>query len=192
MWNNHAGQATASLKRVVSDANKCVWEIDVVERYAVNKRCAADAREALGSAFSAGPRSLAHQIGPTQRAGVAQRVAPVRCDMPRPKPFENDYRDRSKSCSLLAFAAHMFRRPTIKPSAACVPLVIMRKVVQGTRSEKGLENYSVLRSLFETVRRQDKKPQEFFWVLLTQSTAQAQAALYRHPLHRKPRPSLRC
>jgi hypothetical protein len=31
----------------------------------------------------------------------------------------------------------------------------------GTRSEKGLENHSVIRSLFETVKRQGKKPQDF-------------------------------
>jgi hypothetical protein len=29
-------------------------------------------------------------------------------------------------------------------------------------------------------------------VLLTKNTAQAQAALYRHPLRNKPRPPLRC
>jgi hypothetical protein len=65
----------------------------------------------------------------------------------------------------------------------------MRKIVQGTRSDKGLENHSVLRSLFETARRQGKKPHEFFLVLLTKTTAQAQAALYRKPLSRPP---LRC
>ena len=43
----------------------------------------------------------------------------------------------------------------------------MRKVIQGTRSEKGLENHSVLRSLFETARRQGKKPQNFFLDLFT-------------------------
>ncbi len=64
----------------------------------------------------------------------------------------------------------------------------MRRVVQGTRSEKGLENHSVLRSLFETARRQGKKPHEFFLVLLTQTTAQAQAALYRKPLGGKSPP----
>jgi len=38
----------------------------------------------------------------------------------------------------------------------------MRKVVHGTRSNEGLENQSVLRSLFETARRQGKKAQRFF------------------------------
>lgn len=90
-----------------------------------------------------------------------------------------------------------FRRPHVPPTnnqaeRSLRPLVIMRKVVQGTRSLKGLENHSVLRSLFETARRQGKKPHEFFLVLLTQDTAQAQAALYRKPLGRKPRPPLRC
>lgn len=90
-----------------------------------------------------------------------------------------------------------FRRPEVPPTnnqaeRSLRPLVIMRKVVQGTRSQKGLENHSVLRSLFETARRQGKKPHQFFLVLLTQSKTQAQAALYRHPLCRKPRPPLRC
>ena len=90
-----------------------------------------------------------------------------------------------------------FRRPHVPPTnnqaeRSLRSLVIMRKVVQGTRSEKGLENHSVLRSLFETARRQGKKPQEFFLVLLTKNTAQAQAALYRQPLRSRPRPPLRC
>jgi hypothetical protein len=90
-----------------------------------------------------------------------------------------------------------FRRPHVPPTnnqaeRSLRPLVIMRKIVQGTRSTKGLENHSVLRSLFETARRQGRKPHEFFLVLLTQSTAQAQAALYRKPLNSKPKPPLRC
>jgi transposase len=58
------------------------------------------------------------------------------------------------------------------------PVVIMRRVIQGTRSAKGLENHTVLRSLFETARRQGKKAQDFFRHLFTQSTAEAQASLY--------------
>ena len=90
-----------------------------------------------------------------------------------------------------------FRRPKVPPTnnqaeRSLRPLVIMRRTIQGTRSDKGLENHSVLRSLFETARRQGRKPHEFFLVLLTQSTARAQAALYRRPLGRKSRPPLRC
>jgi hypothetical protein len=90
-----------------------------------------------------------------------------------------------------------FRRPHVPPTnnqaeRSLRPLVIMRRVVQGTRSAKGLENHSVLRSLFETARRQGKKPHEFFLTLLTKTTAQAQAALYRKSLSRRPRPTLRC
>src|SRR5207245_10160916 len=86
-----------------------------------------------------------------------------------------------------------FRRQHVPPTnnqaeRSLRSLVIMRKIVQGTRSDKGLENHSVLRSLFETARRQGKKPHEFFLVLLTKTTAQAQAALYRRsmPAHAKP------
>lgn len=90
-----------------------------------------------------------------------------------------------------------FRRPKVPPTnnqaeRSLRPVVIMRKVVQGTRSDKGLQNHSVLRSLFETSRRQGKKPHQFFLDLLTKSTVQAQAALYRKPLSRKPRTLLRC
>ncbi|HYL97244.1 MAG TPA: IS66 family transposase, partial [Terriglobales bacterium] len=90
-----------------------------------------------------------------------------------------------------------FRRPKVPPTnnqaeRSLRPLVIMRKVIQGTRSDNGLENHSVVRSLFETARRQGNKPHEFFLVLLTKTTAQAQGALYRKRLGRKPRPPLRC
>jgi transposase len=90
-----------------------------------------------------------------------------------------------------------FRRPNVPPTnnhaeRSLRPLVIMRKVVHGTRSDKGLQNHSVLRSLFETARRQGKKPHEFFLALLTQTTAQAQAALYRKSLGANLRPPLRC
>jgi transposase len=86
-----------------------------------------------------------------------------------------------------------FRRPNVPPTNSQAerslrPLVIMRKVIQGTRSEKGLENHSVLRSLFETARRQGRKPHQFFLDLFTKDTAQAQAALYRKPLKGKARP----
>jgi transposase len=89
-----------------------------------------------------------------------------------------------------------FRRPHVPPTnnqaeRSLRPLVIMRKVVQGTRSDKGLENHSVLRSLFETARRQGKRPHQFFLALFTKTTAQAQAALYRKPLSRSS-PPLRC
>jgi transposase len=90
-----------------------------------------------------------------------------------------------------------FRRPHVPPTnnqaeRSLRPLVIMRKVIHGTRSDNGLQNHSVLRSLFETARRQGKKPHEFFLALLTKTTTQAQAALYRRPLSGRPGPPLRC
>ena len=90
-----------------------------------------------------------------------------------------------------------FRYPNVPPTnnqaeRSLRPVVIMRKVILCTRSPKGLENHSILRSLFETARRQGKKPHQFFMALLTKSTAAAQAALYRNPAKSKPRPPLRC
>jgi len=80
-----------------------------------------------------------------------------------------------------------FRRPEVPPTnnqaeQSLRPVVIMRKVIHGTRSEKGLENHSVLRSLCETAKRQGKKSQLFLLDLFTKPSAQAQAALYRNPL----------
>jgi len=89
-----------------------------------------------------------------------------------------------------------FRHPKVPPTnnqaeRSLRPVVIMRKIIHGTRSDKGLENHGVLRSLFETARRQGKKPRQFFLGLFTKSTAEAQAALYRRAATAKPRPTLR-
>lgn len=86
-----------------------------------------------------------------------------------------------------------FRRRQVPPTnnqaeRSLRPVVIMRKVIQGTRSEQGLLNHSVLRTLFETARRQGRKPHQFFLDLFTQPTAQAQAALYHKDLNDQPRP----
>jgi transposase len=90
-----------------------------------------------------------------------------------------------------------FRHPKVPPTnnqaeRSLRPVVIMRKVIHATRSLNGLENHSVLRSLFETARRQGIKPHQFFLNLFTQNTAQAQAALYRKSPTGKPKPHLRC
>ena len=89
-----------------------------------------------------------------------------------------------------------FRRRHVPPTnnqaeRSLRPVVIMRKIVHGTRSAKGLENHSVLRSLFETARRQGHQPHLFFFDLLTKNTVEAQAALYRKRLGAKPQPPLR-
>lgn len=91
-----------------------------------------------------------------------------------------------------------FRKPGVPPTnnqaeRSLRPVVIMRKVIQGTRSDKGLENHTVLRSLFETAKRQDKMPHRFLFDLFTKSTANAQVALYRNPLIKPDRqPILQC
>lgn len=90
-----------------------------------------------------------------------------------------------------------FRHPQVPPTNSQAersmrPVVLMRHVVHCTRSPKGLENHSVLRSLFETARRQGRKANEFFYDLFTQDTKQAQAALYRNTPKGKPRPRPAC
>jgi hypothetical protein len=90
-----------------------------------------------------------------------------------------------------------FEHPKVPPTnnqaeRSLRAVVIQRRVIQGTRSDQGLENHSVLRSLFETAKRQGKKAHRFFLDLFTKSTVDAQAALYRKPLAKKPRAPLRC
>ena len=55
-----------------------------------------------------------------------------------------------------------FRQPKVPPTnnqaeRSLLPVVILRKVIHGTRGPGGLENHSVLRSLLETARRQGLK-----------------------------------
>lgn len=88
-----------------------------------------------------------------------------------------------------------FRRPNVPPTnnqaeRSLRPVVIMRKVIHGTRSPKGLENHSMVRSLFETARRQGKKAHQFLLDLFTKDAAQAHLALYRH--RDRPQTHLRC
>jgi transposase len=132
-----------------------------------------------------------------QRQGQAlRRDLQALCAQPLRYPRAEAFRQRlSGPEQKLLFTC--FRRPGVPPTnnqaeRSLRPLVVMRKVVQGTRSDKGLENHSVLRSLFETAHRQGKKPHEFFLTLFTKTTAQAQAALYRRTLRTQPRPPLRC
>ena len=89
------------------------------------------------------------------------------------------------------------RRPKVPPTnnqaeRSLRPVVIMRKVIHGTRGPGGLENHSILRSLFETARRQGKQARQFLLDLFTKDTAQAQAALYRKSHARKVRTPMRC
>lgn len=90
-----------------------------------------------------------------------------------------------------------FRHPNVPPTnnqaeRSLRPIVIMRKVIHGTRSPKGLENHSVLRSLLETAKRQGNKAHQFLMELFTKKTTQAQACLYRRAAQAKPRPARRC
>jgi len=109
--------------------------------------------------------------------------APLR--HPRTETFRQRLRGKEQK---LLFTC--FRRPNVPPTnnqaeRSLRPLVILRRVIQGTRSDKGLENHGVLRSLFETARRQGKKPLRFFLDLFTENTVEAQTALYRKPLEGK-------
>ena len=60
------------------------------------------------------------------------------------------------------------------------PIVIMRKILLGTRGQVGLENHTVLHTLIQTARRQQRPVRQFLETLLTATTSAAQAALYHN------------
>jgi len=57
-------------------------------------------------------------------------------------------------------------------------LVIMRKICFGTRSEEGSESHSILPSLLETARRQNKNGIDFLFTLMTRPLPEARRALF--------------
>ena len=128
----------------------------------------------------------------TRKGRALRRQLRALCRTPRHYPKAETFRKRL----LGPEQKHLFtcfRRPNVPPTnnqaeRSLRPVVIMRKVIQGTRSEKGLENHSMLRSLFETARRQGKKAHQFFMDLLHKDAAHAQAALYHKSLKGKARP----
>jgi len=131
-----------------------------------------------------------------RKARVLRRALRQLCRAPLRYPKAEAFRKRLLGPEQKLFFT-CFRRPNVPPTnnqaeRSLRSVVLMRKVVQGTRSDKGLENHSVLRSLFETARRQGHQPHRFFLDLFTKTTAQAQAALYRKPLSPKTQPPLRC
>jgi hypothetical protein len=99
-------------------------------------------------------------------------------------PSDNDMME-SAGCINASFSGHGQVWHEYKEMSIChqrpqSPLVIFRKIMFGTRSEKGKSTHSILPSLVLTARRQGRNPREFLEVLLTSDTAQAQAASYRN------------
>lgn len=75
------------------------------------------------------------------------------------------------------------RKPDVQPTnnlaeRSLRPIVILRKIIFGTRSQKGSLSHSVIPSLLLTAQRQGQHPRDFLQILLTSDTATAQAALY--------------
>ena len=82
---------------------------------------------------------------------------------------------------LFTFLRHPGVPPTNNQAEQSIRfIVIFRKIMFGTRSERGLRTHSILPSLVFTAMRQGRNPREFFETLLTSDIAQAQAALYRN------------
>jgi len=95
------------------------------------------------------------------------------------KPYGPSLWGRTKSTSSLFFATP--GPPTNNQAEQSIRfLVIFRKIMFGTRSEKGLRTHSILPSLVLTSLRQGHKPREFLEILLVSDTKTAQRALYRN------------
>jgi transposase len=132
----------------------------------------------------------AHQPGPWRARQQQKKERAYRQRLQRlcKKPLRHERTETFRQRLLGKQQAQLLtclRHPQVPPTnnlaeQSLRPVVIMRKVIQGTRSEQGLENHSVLRSLFETARRQGKKVRQFFESLFTTDTATAQAALYQN------------
>lgn len=145
-------------------------------------------------------RRLSQKPWRARRAKNKERALRHRLRLLCARPFRNARAEAFRKRLSGPEQKHLFtcfRRPNVPPTnnqaeRSLRPAVIMRKIVHGTRSEKGLENHSVLRSLFETAKRQGKKPHAFFLDLFTKETAQAQAALYRTQRTGKTPTPLRC
>jgi transposase len=132
------------------------------------------------------------QAATRKGAGLRRRLRAL-CRRSLRHPRAEAFRQRLLGDELQHFFT-CFRHPKVPPTnnqaeRSLRPAVIGRKVILCTRSEHGRENHSVLRSLFETARRQGHQPHQFFLQLFTTTTAVAQAALYRKPLKAKSRPS---
>jgi transposase len=106
------------------------------------------------------------------------------CRTPLSYPKAEHFRQRllgKEQKHLFTCFAHRQVPPTNSQAEQSMrPVVLMRHVVHCTRSPPGLENHSVLRSLFETARRQGRRVHQFFYDLFTLNTRQAQAALYHN------------
>ena len=125
-----------------------------------------------------------------QRARSLSRKLRQLCRIPLRYPRSDAFRQRLIGKEHKHFFT-CFRHRQVPPTNSKAeqsmrPVVLMRHVVHCTRSVKGLENHGVLRSLFETARRQGTKVHQFFLELFTKDTASAQGALYRHPLPAPP------
>lgn len=106
------------------------------------------------------------------------------CRRPLSHPVGESFRQRLVGPEQALFFTCL-REPNVPPTnnqaeQSLRPIVIMRKIIQGTRGQAGLVNHSVLHTLVQTARRQGRPVRPFLETLLSADTAQAQAALYRN------------
>jgi hypothetical protein len=106
------------------------------------------------------------------------------CCHPLSHPTAESFRRRLLGTEQALFFTCL-REPNVPPTnnqaeQSLRPIVIMRKVIQCTRGDAGLENHSVLHSLIQTARRQGRAVRQFLQTLLTDDAAAAQAALFRN------------
>ena len=147
----------------------------------VRRACQAHRRLAQGPGRARPARQTAQRLRRQLRRLCRQPLA-----HPKTEAFRRRLRGKEQPHLLTCF-----RHPQVPPTNSQAersmrPVVLLRHVVHCTRSPKGLENHSVLRSLFETARRQGRKVHQFFYDLLTKETAQAQAALFGNSAKKKP------
>ena len=109
---------------------------------------------------------------------------PLLCQHPFDFPAVESFRQRLLGPEQKFFFTFL-RHPNVPPTnnqaeQSLRPIVIMRKIILGTRGLAGLENHSVLHTLIQTARRQQTPVRPFLETLLTQPTSIAHSALYNN------------
>jgi len=137
--------------------------------------CALDKQRRLGKLSRKKARSMV--------SSLRKRLNNI-CDCRLSHPKTINLRDKLLSAKRLAKKLFTFlTRPGMSPTnnhaeRALRKPVISRKISFGSRSDAGAHAFAVLASLLGTARRQNKSPLEFLRTLFTESTEEAQAALY--------------
>jgi len=189
-YNGIGSEWQSCLSHIITKAKEIKREHDLLpqaERKTVTVRFCDQVIAFFKEACSVGAKLKAGSVPWEKAANIEKEFVKQLCKIckkpPEFKPAETlrAYLGGHDQKYLFTFLRHPGVPPTNNHAEQSIRhLVIFRKTSFGTRSESGLKNHSVLTSLVQTARRQNVHPREFLQTLLTTSTPDAQAALYKN------------